>query len=651
MEQIDLFDVVHPRSWFSVALESLAVDEQPGWPDIYGDRFNNWILTNQIKKIKTLSLFSGGGGLDIAFHDTGFDIVECVEIEKEFAATLIENSSNGKRLSQANIVCKDIRDYSPEYKGIEFIIGGPPCQTFSAAGARASGVNGIDDSRGTLFEEYVRILEQTKPLGFLFENVYRIVGAQGGKPWELIQEAFRGAGYKLFWRILDAADYGVPQHRERLIIIGVRDDAIDFKFPRPTHGPDSADHRPYYNAGLAIANIDTSNCEIGIGGRHGHLLNEIPPGLNYSYYTERMGHPKPIFGWRSKFSDYLYKADPNTPVRTIKAQGGQYTGPFSWKNRPFTVDEIKRLQTFPDNYVLKGKRQASIHQLGNSVPPQIGRILAAAILNQIFSVNLPFRIEYLKETQQLGFRKRKALMTTVYKKKAEENIKHNKHIHNNATSNSQKEINGNSIYYLADDFRFVETKIVGSSKFNFDFDLSSNQWHFFTWEKKGISNTYSIYIEPTSTQQNLLGTKKIVLETNCNCSHSLLALWKFLEITVNSYAHKDDLIQLFGYYQYRKTFNMTMSIDSEIMKRDPFWNVVSQVTNGTCVGKTLHIDDLCDYFKADRSQLTEALTKMKSVGFEIRSNNTNKQIKTDFYLIPYAFPTLNERSLQRLTEL
>src|SRR4030043_1109271 len=102
-------------------------------------------------------------------------------------------------------------------------MGGPPCQTFSAAGRRAAGVSGTTDPRGQLFKEYVRILNQLKPKGFLFENVYAIVGAQGGSAWKEIQEAFKGAGYNLHYRVLDTADYGVPQHRERLIIVGTRD--------------------------------------------------------------------------------------------------------------------------------------------------------------------------------------------------------------------------------------------------------------------------------------------------------------------------------------------------------------------------------------------------------------------------------------------
>ena len=244
MQQTQLFDldeyVNKSESWFQDAIDFFNIEEKSSWPDHFGKAFLNWHTTQKKPKIKTLSLFSGGGGLDIAFHDMGFDIFECVEIERKFADSLLLNSTKGKRLYGCNVVCKDIRDYSPIEQNIDFIIGGPPCQTFSAAGARASGVNGMDDKRGTLFQEYVRILNQVRPKAFLFENVYRIVGAQGGVPWQLIQEAFKGAGYTLYWRILDAADYGVPQHRERLIILGVRDSS-DFLFPVPTHGPDSLD--------------------------------------------------------------------------------------------------------------------------------------------------------------------------------------------------------------------------------------------------------------------------------------------------------------------------------------------------------------------------------------------------------------------------
>lgn len=240
MRQLSLFpeEQMSKPSWFTSALDALGIGEIPGWPDAFGSSFLKRFQDYDMDEIRVLSLFSGGGGLDIGFHDAGFTIVECNELVKKFATTLSLNSTPKGRLHGSKIVCMDINEYNPDVENIDFIIGGPPCQTFSAAGARAAGVNGIDDDRGNLFKQYVRILDKLKPKGFLFENVYRIVGAQGGKPWKLIQEAFQDVGYRLHWRILDAADFGVPQFRERLIIVGLQDGS--FYFPYPTHGPDSS---------------------------------------------------------------------------------------------------------------------------------------------------------------------------------------------------------------------------------------------------------------------------------------------------------------------------------------------------------------------------------------------------------------------------
>lgn len=225
-------------SWFQEILDALGIDPGFGWPDEFGKALRDWSRSEEVSPVQTLSLFSGGGGLDIAFHDAGFDVVEMVEIDERFIETLESNSKKGRNLESARPVCIDIRDYVPDFKEkIDFIIGGPPCQTFSAAGRRAAGVNGVTEERGMLFWEYVRLLKQLSPMGFLFENVYGITGSRGGKDWEIIVSAFSEAGYNVFHRILDTADYGVPQHRERLIIVGVK--SGEFLFPMPTHGLDS----------------------------------------------------------------------------------------------------------------------------------------------------------------------------------------------------------------------------------------------------------------------------------------------------------------------------------------------------------------------------------------------------------------------------
>ncbi|PLZ54668.1 DNA cytosine methyltransferase [Fischerella thermalis] len=152
------------RNWFQDILDTLEVGQQATWTDNFGKSLHKCLQQQGIPPVKTLSLFSGGGGLDIAFHDSGFEIVQMVELEAKYVQTLQKNSQLGKRLEGSKPICTDIRDYFPDPNlKVDFIIGGPPCQTFSAAGRRAAGVSGTTDTRGTLFQEYVRILKLLQP--------------------------------------------------------------------------------------------------------------------------------------------------------------------------------------------------------------------------------------------------------------------------------------------------------------------------------------------------------------------------------------------------------------------------------------------------------------------------------------------------------
>lgn len=148
----------HQAGWFSAAVTTLRINaERGGWPDAFGDALRVWRQRQSGRKVTAISLFSGGGGLDIGFHDAGFDIIECNEIEPAFAATLQKNALPGGRLAGTKIICQDIYQYYPSVEHVDFIIGGPPCQTFSAASARAAGVNGTDDERGNLFLSLIHI--------------------------------------------------------------------------------------------------------------------------------------------------------------------------------------------------------------------------------------------------------------------------------------------------------------------------------------------------------------------------------------------------------------------------------------------------------------------------------------------------------------
>jgi len=298
------------------------------------------------------------------------------------------------------VKCDDIQAVS-----CDFIIGGPPCQSFSPAGRRAGGVSGVTDKSGTLFEHYCRMISHFQPKGFLFENVRGILSANKRNDWSEILGRFSDLGYEIAFRILDAADYGAPQHRERLIMVGTRV-GQHFLFPRPTHGQDSALKTPHVTCGEAVADLQDPDEKIhDYNGKYGAWLKEVPPGMNYHFFTKELGYPNPVFAWRSRFSDFLYKADPNKPVKTIVARLGAYSGPFHWKNRKFTVEEFKRLFTFPDDYQLAGGKNIALQQLGNSVVPAFAKQLALAVAKQVFGRENP--VQLLSPETKLSFDGRK----------------------------------------------------------------------------------------------------------------------------------------------------------------------------------------------------------------------------------------------------
>ena len=611
---------------------------EPGWPDDFGNGLRKFFDNNQERKIRTLSLFSGAGGLDIGFSDAGFDIVASVEIEKKFCATLELNSGQGKRFNNSKVNCIDIREFSGRELGrIDFIIGGPPCQTFSAAGRRANGVLGTTDARGVLFREYVRLLHELNPCGFLFENVYGLTGAQGGAAWREIQGSFAEAGYTIFSRILDAADFGVPQHRERLIIVGVRNG--DYKFPRPTHGPDSLANTPYYTAGTAVRGLKLTAEEKrpGLGGRFGHLLDEIPPGLNYSYYTKEMGHPKPLFAWRSKFSDFLYKADPAAPVRTIKAQGGAYTGPLHWDNRFFACSEYKRLQTFPDDYEISGGKQAAVKQIGNSVPPQLARILAISIQAQLFGTVFPFHLECLDPDDKLTFRSCKLRLMDNYRKKARAVISRLP-----KASLVGKPFNCDFFCRISDRFKFDKCE-PGEGDYRivakWDDELKIDVLDL--GQAMNVKPAFIIEVTPSGMAWDI-PLSKAVMRSHSSRLMSFTVAWKALENIIASQGVKADLVQLNGYYQYRPGISCRCCFYAPFEYSD----VISQVVSGENVRRIIPETELARSWGVPKEHVVDVAVALRAIGYEIRNNKTNPQIKSGQWLIPYAFPTLNHMSVQ-----
>ena len=616
-------------------------------PDDFGRYIKEWYGGQGLPRYKVLSLFSGGGGLDIAFHDAGFDVVDMVEKDHACVKTLNHNARLGGRLVGANGICTSVETYEPRGDtAIDFIIGGPPCQSFSAAGRRMAGAMGTAAPGGQLFHHYVRLLKTLQPRGFLFENVLGLLSAQQGSAWKAMREAFAGAGYRTSVHVLDAADYGVPQHRERVIVIGVRDG--DFCFPSPTHGPRATSKQPHISAEQALANVPLEEALPGPpAGKYGHLLQAVPPGLNYTFYTERLGHPQPIFSWRSKFSDFLYKSCPDEPTRTIKANGGPFSGPFHWDGRPFTLAELKRLQTFPDDYELLGSRRVAFRQLGNAVPPQLGRVLAIAIRKQLFSEPSPVVLDYLQPGDDTRLHRPKHLKTKIYGQRAAEgHAGIAKHAPVSSGTWEGKR-------FLTETFGWQTTPEFGAHVFVVKAKLESEIWTIRLKQAMGSTPQrihYTLTLRPSIGQSWPLELKEVRLQGSDWSTSMFTACWKAFEEILREKASLSDLVQLSGYYYYPQRITVQLRPQKGITT--PSWfSVVERVAVGHGVGVLLDEKNLAESWNISELEVSDKLVLLRKLGFEVRSHHINPQIPSGHYLVPYSFPSLSYNSPQRRKEL
>lgn len=332
-----------------------------------------------------ISLFSGAGGLDLGIEAAGFSVRAAVEYNRDAALTM---EANFNHLS-SEVITKSIlevptRDILKEAgferrEAPDLLIGGPPCTPFSKSGFWLEWKrDGLDPVAG-LLQEYTRVLAEAKPRHFILENVAALTfNNKASRPsfTRLLNEIDK-AGYDFTYGVLAASDFGVPQVRQRLIILGARKGIPIPTLPNPTHGEGL---RPFVTTGESLTDVFAEpEPEEIVGGRWGHMLPEVAPGDNYLHFTEKRGHPNPQFEWRSRYWSFLLKLDPARPAPTIQAQPGPNVGPFHWENRRLRVAELKRLFTFPDDFEFVGSRRSLQAQIGNSVPP----VFAAAIASQI----------------------------------------------------------------------------------------------------------------------------------------------------------------------------------------------------------------------------------------------------------------------------
>lgn len=348
-----------------------------------------------------VSLFTGAGGFDLGFEVSGFETKVAVEVDETCCKTLRSNrpSWNVIEAPIESVSSRQImRTAKLKRRECDLLIGGPPCQPFSKSSYWKTGDSQrLKDPRSNTLKEYIRVLEDLLPKAFVIENVYGLAYEGKDEGLRFLQRAIKrinerhGTKYSFSWDVLNAADYGVPQIRERVFIIGSRD-GVEFQFPEPRFArPEVAaglNLEPYRTTWDAIWNIKQKTFDFTtVGGKFGHLLPSIPHGQNYLYHTER-GGGKPIFKWRSRYWSFLLKLAPHQPSWTIQAQPGSAIGPFHWENRRLTVEELCRLQTFPDKYIICGSRSQIQKQLGNAVPSALGELLGREIRKQFFGENV-----------------------------------------------------------------------------------------------------------------------------------------------------------------------------------------------------------------------------------------------------------------------
>lgn len=357
-----------------------------------------------------ISTFTGAGGLDLGCEAAGFATVAAVESNATARTTLLANRARYFPALIEDAIAEDIVDLNvPElmeragvHRGeVALLHGGPPCTPFSKSGYWLAYKRAGEDPKASLLDNYVATLRQVRPQAFLMENVYGLAYRNQNRPvLERFLAGARDAGYALDLKILLAADYGVPQLRQRMFCVGLRRDLLDDKpsnwtFPWPDAeyaGPH--ERRPYdltlpphVTAGEALAGLprklNPPEPEEIVRGTFLDELRAVPPGDNYLYWTAERGHPKPRFKWRSRYWSFLLKLAPDRPSPTIQGQPGPWVGPFHWDNRRLRVAELRRLMTFPDDFEVTGDRMAQQLQLGNAVPPLLAEVVARAIAAEL----------------------------------------------------------------------------------------------------------------------------------------------------------------------------------------------------------------------------------------------------------------------------
>lgn len=349
----------------------------------------------ELSDIAAIGVFSGCGGLDVGAHLAGVPVVAALDFDADCVQSLQANSSlDQTEVFHADIASFDLNEFrrvlSERSPDRWMLIGGPPCQPFSKAGYWVTHENRkIEDDPRNLVGAYLRTVREMQPDAFLFENVESILHPTNRHVVFGLIEQLKALGYEVQMHRVNAADYGVPQKRKRVFVVGTRG-KFATEGPVRTHAPaDDAEELgllPYVGAGDVLrpyAGDEFAEPQEVVRGRYLADLLEVPPGRNYIALSASAGYPNPKFEAGKRFWSFLLKLSPTEPSWTIAAQPGPWVGPFHWESRRLRVPEIAALQTFPPEYVFVGSRRSVQRQIGNAVPCELGRIMVDYVRNTL----------------------------------------------------------------------------------------------------------------------------------------------------------------------------------------------------------------------------------------------------------------------------
>jgi DNA (cytosine-5)-methyltransferase 1 len=244
------------------------------------------------------------------------------------------------------------------------------------------------DRRRTLVEEFWRLVEETEAEAFLFENVRSITHPRHRPVLEALMASAEDAGFYTSFCAVSAADYGVPQKRHRVFLLGSRrEQPVP---PLRTHASldlhESLGLPAHETAGPALRRYRSARyreADEVVSGRWAAHLKTVPPGGNYKAHTAWGGHPNPTFVTETRYWNFLLKLSPQQPSWTINASPGPWTGPFHWDSRRLRVPELAALQTFPHGYEFVGSRREQVRQVGNAVPVRLAERVVARVLETL----------------------------------------------------------------------------------------------------------------------------------------------------------------------------------------------------------------------------------------------------------------------------